>query len=255
MTPRYLVRAAGIDGYAPANHSGTTNRRLIGRETVGATLVEVLVGTIVRGHGASRHAHPGLEQASLLLAGEGTAEEDGREFGLAPGNWVFSARGAFHRFVVSSAEPARVLVVYAPPYSENPDAVVVDEGTSSAGRPAPDAQRAASSTQSTPAPPARGPRGWERGARLVERIGWETTRARSMQVFDVDLAGGVGCAAHRDEDAEQALHVRSGELSLTIDGDAVQALAGDWVFVPRGAEWRCTAPAPASVLLVRGLAA
>ena len=47
-----VVRAADLAAYAPANHTGTSNVRVIGPETVGATALEVLVGTIVESQGA-----------------------------------------------------------------------------------------------------------------------------------------------------------------------------------------------------------
>ena len=37
MTHRFFVRGADVTPYHPANHTGTTNRRIIGPETVGAT--------------------------------------------------------------------------------------------------------------------------------------------------------------------------------------------------------------------------
>ena len=49
-----VIRAADLAAYSPANHTGTSNVRVIGPETVGATALEVLVGTIVKSHGASR---------------------------------------------------------------------------------------------------------------------------------------------------------------------------------------------------------
>lgn len=49
---RYLIRTADVPGYHPANHTGTTNRRLIGPETVGAKQVEMLLGVIEKGQGA-----------------------------------------------------------------------------------------------------------------------------------------------------------------------------------------------------------
>ncbi|MCA3875453.1 MAG: cupin domain-containing protein, partial [Burkholderia sp.] len=39
---RYFVRLNDIQGYHPANHVGTLNRRLIGPDTVGAKQLEVL---------------------------------------------------------------------------------------------------------------------------------------------------------------------------------------------------------------------
>ena len=76
-TSRYLVRAAGVHSYQPANHEHTFNQRLIGPETVGARQMEVLLGTLHKGGGALPHAHPGIEQACYLLEGTARAEVDG----------------------------------------------------------------------------------------------------------------------------------------------------------------------------------
>ena len=63
MNHSYLVRTADVPAYQPANHHHTSNQRLIGPETVGATQMEVLLGTLHKGGGALPHAHPGIEQA------------------------------------------------------------------------------------------------------------------------------------------------------------------------------------------------
>ena len=39
---RYFIRAGDAPPYHPANHTGTTNRRLVGEENVGARNVEVV---------------------------------------------------------------------------------------------------------------------------------------------------------------------------------------------------------------------
>ena len=72
--------------YSPANHTGTSNRRLISRDTVGARRLEVLIGTISKGHGAQRHAHPSLEQASYLLCGAGVSEVYGQQRHMSAGD-------------------------------------------------------------------------------------------------------------------------------------------------------------------------
>lgn len=50
--------------------------RLIGRETVGAKQVEMLIGEVERGQGALPHAHPGIEQVCYLLEGAAPYEEN-----------------------------------------------------------------------------------------------------------------------------------------------------------------------------------
>ena len=94
--------------YAPANHSGTANRRIISQDTVGAQHMEVLIGTIQKGHGAREHAHPDLEQAALILEGTGLSELEGERIEVGPGDWMFVPQGAFHNFVVTSDTPVKV---------------------------------------------------------------------------------------------------------------------------------------------------
>jgi quercetin dioxygenase-like cupin family protein len=116
---RYHVRPADLAPYSPAHHTGTRNVRLIGRETVGAKQVEMLIGEIERGQGALPHAHPGIEQACYLLEGTAHVEVGGEAFELAPGEACFFPADAPHVFVATS-ERAKVMVIYAPPYEEDP---------------------------------------------------------------------------------------------------------------------------------------
>ena len=120
---KYLVRQRDVQPYAPANHTGTRNFRLIGPETVGAKNLEVLIGEVERGKGALPHSHPGLEQVCYLLEGNAHVEVAGEKFEMAPGEACFFPADAPHLFIVTS-ERARVMVIYAPPYGENPDKVV-----------------------------------------------------------------------------------------------------------------------------------
>ena len=119
---RYHVRPQELAAYAPANHTGTRNLRLIGAHNVGAERLELVLGEIERGHGASLHAHPGIEQACYLLAGEAEVEVGGERFRLRPGEACFFPPEVPHRFTAVS-ERVRVLVVYAPPYGERPENV------------------------------------------------------------------------------------------------------------------------------------
>ena len=123
MKSKYLVRQSEVEPYAPANHTGTRNYRLIGAETVGARQVEVLVGEIERGKGALPHAHPGIEQVCYLLEGEAHVEVAGEKFEMKPGEACFFPAGAMHLFIVTS-DRARVMVIYSPPYGEDPAKVV-----------------------------------------------------------------------------------------------------------------------------------
>jgi len=126
MKTRYLVRPSDVAPYSPANHTGTRNFRLIGPETVGAKQVEMLIGEVERGKGALPHAHPGIEQVCYLLEGEAHVEvNDGRsseKFEMRPGDTCFFPADAKHLFVATTPK-VRVMVIYAPPYGEDPKKV------------------------------------------------------------------------------------------------------------------------------------
>jgi len=123
MKSRYCVNQADVTPYSPANHSGTKNFRLIGPETVGAKQVEVLIGELERGKGALPHAHPGIEQVCYLLEGEAHVEVAGEKFELKAGDACFFPPDAMHLFLATSPR-ARVMVIYAPPYGEDPGKTV-----------------------------------------------------------------------------------------------------------------------------------
>jgi len=116
---KYHVRQTDVKPYAPANHVGTRNFRMIGAETVGAKQLEMLIGEVERGKGALAHAHPGIEQVCYLLEGAAHVEVAGEAFEMAPGEACFFPPDAPHVFTVTS-ERAKVMVIYAPPYEENP---------------------------------------------------------------------------------------------------------------------------------------
>ena len=122
--PKFCVNAESVRPYSPANHTGTVNRRLIGPETVGAKQLEVLLGVVEKGKGAQPHSHPGIEQVCYMLEGRARAEVDGQVMDLGPGDCCFFPAGAPHVFTVTSDEPVKVLVIYAPPYGESPQKAV-----------------------------------------------------------------------------------------------------------------------------------
>jgi quercetin dioxygenase-like cupin family protein len=114
----FFVKEGDVEGYHPANHLGTLNKRLIGVETVGAKQLEVVLGQIEKGKGALPHAHPNIEQVCYVLQGRAVAEVGGQKQELGPGDACFFPAGAAHSFVVVSEETVRVLVIYSPPYEE-----------------------------------------------------------------------------------------------------------------------------------------
>ena len=120
----YFVSAAAVPAYHPANHSGTVNRRLISAETVGAKNVEVLLGVIQPNEGAAPHAHPGIEQVCYLLEGRALAEVGGERRELGPGDCCFFPAELPHKFTAIGERPVKVLVIYSPPYGEDPAKVI-----------------------------------------------------------------------------------------------------------------------------------
>jgi len=120
----YFVNQQSVTPYHPANHTGTTNYRLIGPETVGANNIELVLGVVEKGKGALPHSHPGVEQVCYMLEGRALAEVGGAARELGPGDCCFFPAGLRHTFTVTSDTPARVLVIYSPPYGESPDKAI-----------------------------------------------------------------------------------------------------------------------------------
>ena len=116
-----VIRPSEHQGYSPANHHGTTNVRLIGPHN-GAKYMEVLLGEFVPGGNALAHAHPALEQAVYVLEGTALAGIDGVEHEVRAGDVMFFPEGVFHSLKVTSAK-VKLLVMYAPPYGEDPSKV------------------------------------------------------------------------------------------------------------------------------------
>ena len=118
-----IVRAAGQASYSPAGHSGTKNTRLVSAALNGAQKMEVIVAEVERGAGVSVHAHPGMEQAQYFLEGTARVEIEDEVYHVGPGDMCFFPEGVFHSITVTS-DRMKVLVIYAPPYAEDPARVV-----------------------------------------------------------------------------------------------------------------------------------
>ncbi len=103
--------------YIPEAHTGTVNRRLVGRET-GAKSLEVIIGTVAPGGQAAPHSHSNAEQVVYIL--EGSIEvEMWRDRQVAnSGEAIFLPAGQSHRLSAHGSRPVKVLVIYAPPISQ-----------------------------------------------------------------------------------------------------------------------------------------
>ena len=115
----YVIRPSEMPSYSPANHTGTTNTRLIGPKVNGAQHMEISLGEIQRNEGSPPHAHPDLEQATYILEGEAIAEIDGKEHHVRAGDMLYYPPHVFHSIKVTS-ERIKLLVIYSPPYGEDP---------------------------------------------------------------------------------------------------------------------------------------
>jgi len=124
MEYRCFVRPDDVPAYSPDNHVGTLNRRLIGRDNVGAQNLEVILGVLQKGPGALPHAHPGIEQVCYMLEGYARVEVRGHTREIGPGECCFFPESEPHVFTVVSDEPVKVLVIYSPPYNEDPSKAV-----------------------------------------------------------------------------------------------------------------------------------
>src|SRR2546425_1453317 len=97
MSPSpYVVRQDAVTPYSPLNHEATVNRRLVGRDNVGARQLEVVLGVVARGGGALKHSHPRIEQACYVLEGRGPGAGGGDylDEGGRGGTVFFPAGGA-----------------------------------------------------------------------------------------------------------------------------------------------------------------
>lgn len=124
MPPAYVIRPEDVTPYSPANHHGTTNYRLISEQTVGAKHLEVLLGVIEKDAGALPHAHPDIEQVCYLLEGTATVEVDNVKQDMVPGDCCFFPANIPHKFTATSDVPVKLLVIYSPPYGEDPAKVI-----------------------------------------------------------------------------------------------------------------------------------
>lgn len=116
---RFVIREQDVVSYSPANHSDTSNLRIIGAETVGAKYLEVISATLGPGATASPHRHPGIEQVVHIIEGAAEGQIDGHPIKASAGDWIFIPEGMHHTFRATGTAPMRLILIYAPPYNES----------------------------------------------------------------------------------------------------------------------------------------
>ncbi len=247
---RYVISPQATPAYSPANHTGTSNQRIISHASVGARHVEVLIGTIVKGHGAQAHAHPTLEQASLILEGFGAGERDGVQVEVRTGEWLFNPIGSFHKFTTCSDRPVKVLVIYAPPYAENPEAAILyDEQSKAAGHLIGEGSHTLHTRQDMTFTPDHHDAGTVALPILSDKLGG----SQHLTIFEQHTHPGKGAEQHALADTERVVIIRQGCLTGSIDGEAFEASAGDWLFVPEGVHisYQATGDATMQALVIQ----
>ena len=113
-TARLIQHVSELPAYSPPAHSGTVNRRLVGRE-FGAGF-EMILGRVAPGGEASRHYHVDEAQIVYLLKGEADVtlgNSPARRCG--PGTVIRIPKRLAHEVVTVGDEALECLVLYAPP--------------------------------------------------------------------------------------------------------------------------------------------
>jgi len=113
-TERLIEHVSELPAYSPPAHSGTVNRRLVGRE-FGAGF-EMVLGQLAPGGEASRHYHVDEAQIVYILKGHAdVALGDHAPRRCGPGTVIRIPKGLAHEVVTAGDETLEVLVLYAPP--------------------------------------------------------------------------------------------------------------------------------------------
>jgi quercetin dioxygenase-like cupin family protein len=113
-TDGLIQHVAELPAYSPPAHSGTVNRRLVGRE-FGAGF-EMVLGQVAPGGEASRHYHVDEAQIVYILKGEAdVALGDDKPRRCGPGTVIRIPKRLAHEVVTAGDRTLEVLVLYAPP--------------------------------------------------------------------------------------------------------------------------------------------
>lgn len=109
-----IQHVSELPTYSPPAHSGTVNRRSVGRE-FGAGF-EMILGHLAPGGEASRHYHVEEAQIVFILKGEADialGDEQPRRVGA--GTVIRIPKGLAHEIVTAGDVSLECLVLYAPP--------------------------------------------------------------------------------------------------------------------------------------------
>jgi glyoxylate utilization-related uncharacterized protein len=172
-----------------------------------------------------------------MIEGTGESQAEGRVEAMETGTWSYVPAGAFHSFRVTSEQPGRVLVVYAPPYCENPAQTITqpDPAVSAIGKVRVLAADAISATT---------------GA-LITR---DSVGAQWVEIEALRIASGGARSCVPSLHAEQVLYLEEGRIDVRAGEHDFALTPGDFLFLPRGAgaALRCPTGRRASGFLIKG---
>ncbi|HEU5420446.1 MAG TPA: cupin domain-containing protein [Streptosporangiaceae bacterium] len=94
-------------------HGSSVVIKASGQDTLGQ--LAVMEAAYPAGLAVHPHVHGGEDEMFYLLAGELTGFCEDTRWTAAAGSFVFVPRDRVHGFTVTSAEPARALVITGPP--------------------------------------------------------------------------------------------------------------------------------------------
>jgi quercetin dioxygenase-like cupin family protein len=172
-----------------------------------------------------------------MIEGTGESQAEGRVEAMGRGTWSYVPAGAFHSFRVTSDQPGRVLVVYAPPYGENPAQTIAepDPAVSACGQ-----VRVLAADEVTAATGV-----------LIDHA---TVGAQWIEIDALRMADGTSLSCAPRSDAEQVLYLEDGQIYARAGEQDFHLAAGDFLFLPRGAAvaLRCPTGRRASGFLIKG---
>ncbi|MEO5672349.1 MAG: cupin domain-containing protein [Ramlibacter sp.] len=183
--------------------------------------MEVLLGTIAPGGRGLPHAHPSLEQVGIILAGRAVSKLGGLTRELRAGDVDFIPKNVMHAAEVVGDEALQLIVIYAPPYLERPEARVFEADAH---------DRSAEVHPAVALPPIERSREGlgENGITVVPVLDAQSAGARHIEISHVRMAPAGGLELSAARGAERLLIVRDGSVSSA----GQEAMAGDWVFIP-----------------------
>jgi quercetin dioxygenase-like cupin family protein len=103
-----------LSTFSPPHHTKTTDRKLID-ESIGAKHFALWHGEIEPGGTAELHAHKDMEQAFIVLGGEGAFKVADIEYRLGKGDIIFIPINQPHQITSVGDRSLKILIIMAPP--------------------------------------------------------------------------------------------------------------------------------------------